>query len=112
MKYLVCEKQNGEGCDYTIGCGMNYYIIEGRSIEDVEGKVIFPPDNIGDTLTSDSQYDSHCLREILIVPMEHVFSVDVKSINEALLYTKIDMVDLKVEQQEKDELIRLQEKYG
>ena len=26
MKYLICKTQKGEGCDYTIGCGMVYYV--------------------------------------------------------------------------------------
>ena len=33
MKYVILEKQYGEGCDYTIGCGMRY------SFEDFDGNI-------------------------------------------------------------------------
>jgi len=28
MRYIVIKTQKGEGCDYTIGCGMNYDFVE------------------------------------------------------------------------------------
>ena len=42
MKFLICLKQSGEGCDYTIGCGMNFEIIEASSLENAKEKVIYP----------------------------------------------------------------------
>ena len=33
MKFLVCKKQEGEGCGYMIGCGMIYEIIEAAKID-------------------------------------------------------------------------------
>jgi hypothetical protein len=33
-KFLVVRKGEGEGCDYTIGCNMEYHIIECASLEE------------------------------------------------------------------------------
>ena len=34
-RYLLIREQAGEGCDYTIGCGLDWTIVEGESLEAV-----------------------------------------------------------------------------
>ena len=36
MKFIIIIKQRGEGCDYTIGCGMTTKIID--AVDDVEAE--------------------------------------------------------------------------
>lgn len=67
-KYLVCKKQKGEGCDYTIGCGMRYDFIEADSVDDAIEKTIYP-----DGRRERSALDGDmALNEILIIPAEYV----------------------------------------
>ncbi len=35
MKGALLVRQKGEGCDYTIACGKNWYVIEGKDSGDV-----------------------------------------------------------------------------
>ena len=39
MKYTVILKQDGEGCDYTIGCGMTKTTIEANSLDEAKEKL-------------------------------------------------------------------------
>lgn len=34
LKYVVIMKQKGDGCDYTIGCGINFEIFEAENAGD------------------------------------------------------------------------------
>jgi len=38
MRYVIILKQRGEGCDYTIGCGINFKIIEARDFAEAQVK--------------------------------------------------------------------------
>jgi hypothetical protein len=38
MKYVIIFEQRGEGCDYTIGCGIKFKIIEANDLEDARNK--------------------------------------------------------------------------
>ena len=40
--YLVCMRQYGEGCDYTIGCGMKYKVVGAENREEAIEKVLYP----------------------------------------------------------------------
>ena len=75
MKYLVCQKQEGAGCDYTIGCGMRFDFIEADSIQDVIEEVVYPNGRKNYCTIVDDQ----ALEKILIIPAECVIAVDVES---------------------------------
>ena len=45
MRFLICKKQEGEGCDYTIGCGMWYGWVDANSKQEAIHNVMFPDDN-------------------------------------------------------------------
>jgi len=38
-KFIAIRVQNGEGCDYTIGCGINYEEVEADNFEDAWEKL-------------------------------------------------------------------------
>lgn len=107
MKYLICKKQIGEGCDYTIGCGMKFYFMDAESVEDAVEKIVYPEGR--------DQYCSldgeNALCEILIIPEKHVTSVDVVSLKNEFDKNQAVLAEAKIEAEEKAELYRLQNKY-
>ena len=108
MKYLVCKKQRGVGCDYTIGCGMRYDFIDAESVEDAIEKVVYPDgrDNYS------ALEGENALVEIYVVPVSYVATIDVKSIaHEIKADRKLREIEA-VKLQEIAELRRLQLKYG
>ncbi len=66
MKFLVCERQESPGCDYTIGCGMRYGFIDAENIDDAIQKTVFPdgPDELPTFLWDGG------MAEILIVQID------------------------------------------
>jgi len=40
MKFICVMKQNGEGCDYTIGCGMRFFTLNAETPEEATDKII------------------------------------------------------------------------
>ncbi len=107
MKYLVCRKQDGDGCDYTIGCGMAYSFIEASSIEDVIEEIIYPDGR-----------DEYCelegenaLDEILVIPADAVITVDVSSLLKGIEASTQEAAKAKEQEVELAQLKRLQAKY-
>lgn len=76
MKFLVCEKQSGEGCDYSIGCGMKYSLIEADSIEEAQEQAIYPDGR--DEWCALEGEQARC--QIWIVHADNMHVVDIKSI--------------------------------
>lgn len=108
MRYLVCKKQTGYGCDYTIGCGYIFEWIEAGSVEAAIEKTIWP-DGRYRYSTLEGEY---ALETILIIPEDDVVNVDVgtmKKVAEEIRQHK----ELQLQRDsELAELKRLQEKYG
>ena len=108
MKYLVCKKQEGEGCDYTIGCGMRFDFIEAASVQDAIEKTVFP-----DGRDENSQLEGeNALEKILIVPAEYVTVVDVDSMASEIKQQRESETAEAQKTKELAELKRLQSKYG
>lgn len=107
MKFLVCKKQSGEGCDYTIGCGYRFEYIEADSIEAVIHEVVWPD---GEGERSSLEWYSP-LETILIVPAEQVITVDVNQLKADLLKQRREEEEQRQKDKELQELKRLQEKY-
>jgi hypothetical protein len=107
MEFLVCEKMTGEGCDYTIGCGMRFDFIEAESIAEAAEKTVWPDGR-----------DEYCalegeqaLSNILIVPAEYVTVVDVHGLKQTVAADKgLEFARLQ-EEHDRAELARLQAKY-
>lgn len=77
MKYLVVTKQEGIGCDYSIGCGMCYEYVDAESVEAVIEKIIYPNGREEyNTLTDEDDP----LSEILIVLADNVINVDIEKL--------------------------------
>lgn len=76
MIFLVCRKQKGIGCDYTIGCGMRFDYMDAPSVEALVEMIVYPEGQ-----------DEYCtlngeqaLDEILIISAEFVKTVDVSAL--------------------------------
>ena len=107
MKYLVCRKQYGDGCDYTIGCGMKYDYIEAQSIQDVINKIVWPDGKDERSALEGGQ----ALSEILIVPADHVITVDVVKMTSGIDRQRLKESEREKRENELDELDRLKKKY-
>lgn len=77
MQYLVIFKQAGEGCDYTIGCGMNYEIMEADSIEDLKEQITFPD---GKEEYSRFHNTDIYFSEIIVVPFDKTEPLDIEEL--------------------------------
>ena len=108
MKYLVCKKQEGEGCDYTIGCGMRFDFIEADSIQDATEKAVFPS---GRDEYSALEGD-FALEIIFIVPAEYVSMVDVARMKNEIKEIRKREAEKTQKEKELAELKRLQAKYS
>ena len=99
MYFLVCKKQDGEGCDHTIGCGMRYDIVCAESIEEAVTSIIWPDGSE----KSDTLHGKQALTEVLIVPYHQVHICNIAE------YKAI--IDDDIREKELAELTRLQAKY-
>lgn len=99
MKYLVCLKEKGEGCDYMIGCGMLYEEMESESIDTLLDEI--------------DEYYGVDFEDIRIIPTNQIiYTIDTKirADEKQAQAEKIRIEEL--ERQEREELKRLKEKYG
>ena len=107
MKFLICLKQSTEGCDYTIGCGMKFEVIEASSLEDAKEKVIYPEGLEENSIfeNTDISYD-----DIKIVSMEHVFNLDVEGMEEQILKKRREKEEEEKRLEDEAEFERLKRK--
>ena len=108
MKYLVCEKMIEEGCDYTIGCGMRYSFIEAGTVEEAAFQLVWP-DGVGEYSAVEGEM---ALGEILIVPAEHVRSVNIKAMHAQSRADMRAFESAEIEEEERKQLAELQAKYA
>ena len=107
MKFLVCRKQEGEGCDYTIGCGMRFDVIEADSLNAAVDRIVWP-DGQDECSSLEGEF---ALVKILAVPFDEVHIVDVEGYKSAIAKVRDDERKAAAEAAEKEELARLKRKY-
>lgn len=113
MKYLVISDQGTQGCDYTIGCGVNYEFLEADSIESLLEEIFYPDgreetDGYSSALDDDSEYS---LENIFIIPAEQVIKVDLERYKKEQKQERIKQKEAKKEKEELELLAKLEEKY-
>jgi len=107
MRYLVVKKQVGEGCDYTIGCGMAYEFIDAGSIEGLAEKILWPDGrDEGFALVGEQ-----ALCEVFYVPWDFGYSLDIQYHREQYLEAQRLLAEEREAKKEQEELKRLKEKY-
>ena len=107
-KFMVMQKQHGYGCDYTIGCGMRFDVMEAESKEALIEEIIFPD---GRDECSAVEGDSE-LKELLVVEMDSVESVDLSKFKELVDDIKEERYRREKDEEDRKEYERLQEKFG
>ena len=84
MKYLVLMIGSAKGCDYTIGCGLNYEIIEAEDMEDAESQAWSIFENYGDSLDFDEyNYDEvkgTQIERAIIVEMSNTIELNISEL--------------------------------
>jgi len=106
-KWLVCQKQKGEGCDYTIGCGMRYDVVEAESLDAAIEQTIWPEGR--DECSALMYGDGEAIIEILVVPWQ-----EVRMVNVAKRLVEIEEREAVMQEAEAEyvEYLRLKEKFG
>ena len=104
-KYIMLLKQNDEGCDYTIGCGMLWEVVETDSIQETIKDTIhsFGADGTGEVTFS----------RMVFVPFDAagVVDVDLDNVYKQIKEEKNQLTDKESEKKEKEEYDRLKLKY-
>lgn len=112
MKFLVCQKQHGEGCDYTIGCGMTYSIHNAVDREQLIEDILYPEGR--------GHEDEYCvmegdeaLQELIIIPVDDdsLEYVDLEKIVIDMMKDKKDKDKQDLEDKEREEFERLKKKF-
>ncbi len=109
MKYLVLQKQEDEGCDHTIACGVDYEFITAENIDEATEKTLYP-DGRDEYCVLDEE---NKITEILILPVQNqaIMTLNVHKLRkehlQRLSYTQSKVV----EAAERKQLKTLQEKY-
>lgn len=103
-KYKAYIKQEGEGCDYTIGCARNVITLQANSMSEAIEQFV-------ELLKESYSYDESRLRSAEIYEISDIYKFDLKK-----LYSEIDAdeEDIKFMQKELEELKeyeRLKNKY-
>jgi len=92
MKYYLIRVQAGQGCDYTIGCGLNVSHLRAKNKEDAIKEVIGLPDDWKESFSKDWEdymYDTGYLGDAEDDMERQIESVDLLEVNE-----EIDMMPI------------------
>ena len=108
-KYLFIMEQHGEGCDYTIGCGMTTKVIEADSMDDALEKLTHPegPDEYTEYLDGDYE-----LKTLKGVELDNVHNINLEILKKKYEQKKEDEKLTEEKRKEKEEYLRLKEKFG
>ncbi len=113
MRYLIAQKQHGEGCDYTIGCGMCFHFedFDGPLHEAVKHftKTIAYPEGEEEGLAIDGD---NALAEVWVVPADAAVALDLAAIRKADKAAREETRKREKEASEKAEFERLRQKFG
>ena len=76
MNFLVILKQRVGGCDYTIGCGVRYYMLEADNIEDACEKVVYPDGRNEHSIARKGEFQ---ICQAYIIPEHNLYEIDLDS---------------------------------
>lgn len=109
MLYLVIMKEEGEGCDYTIGCGMNYEMVEAENEESLIKKIVFPD---GEDENSIFENTDRSYEEIIYVPVDDITRLDIDSIKRKIENKNLEEEEEKQRKKDEEDFERLRKKLG
>lgn len=105
--YLAHVVQQGDGCDYTIGCGHKVMLVAGDSLASAKENLIneLTTDH-GWSLNSEIQFSS-----ITLYRYDERSNVDLSELLTKMLTDEKELNDRELRRRELEELERLQRKY-
>lgn len=106
MKYRAYLIQDTEGCDYTIGCAQTVIEIEASSLEEAEKSL---KKEINETYSGESEWR---LKSAELYEIKNIISIDLDSLYREEEEAEEKEKEKEKEEAEKQELLRLQKKYG
>jgi hypothetical protein len=113
MKYFLVERQAGEGCDYTIGCGLRVTELSADSVEAATAAAVARIDGHPDDGSAWQRDDCGVARAELLVVQDVVDLAQLLNASAAQRKAKEERdSDDKREASERAELERLKAKFG
>jgi hypothetical protein len=110
MKFYAVFKQGGEGCDYTIGCGIACKEVEARDIEEAKKKVTDMGDDPHDPSLGYYGNDAGIF-EIILIPVDQATVIDTQAYYDAAEEQRKEEKRLATELREREQLEQLKKKY-
>jgi hypothetical protein len=105
MKYIAILRQDGEGCDYTIGCGVNTIQFEAENALEAGKKlklIVFENYN----------YDERKLKSLYYYQIDGTYEADIKKWYDEFIHEEVVRIQDQDTQRELAELERLLKKYN
>lgn len=116
MKFLVVEEQSGEGCGYTIGCGVRTYERDCASVELLLKELEREAGDAESDEKSDGwlgdKYGEGTRSRVAIYTVSGVVEVDVDEWERRFADKEIAESRVCEEKKERAELLRLQKKFA
>lgn len=114
MRYLLPRKQVGEGCDYTIGCGMTYEFVEydgstADAVKHFERRLAYPDGEKG-YFALDPDRETN-LEEAWLIPADQAIQLDLDRLREEWKQQQERTGRETAEQCERTEYARLKKKF-
>lgn len=105
MKFIAILRQEGEGCDYTIGCGINVIQFEAEDyIEAAKKLKLIVYENYNN--------DDARLKSLIYYHVDGTYDTDIKKWYDEFATLKVQKIEKEKELSERMELERLLKKYG
>ena len=106
MHYRVIIKQKGEGCDYTVGCGL--------ATEDMDLSSDLKEASIEANKRVEEDYDGGecCIESVHLVPLDAIHDTNYESFRDAMQAREAAEQAAEDEEKERAEFERLKEKFG
>lgn len=112
---MIVKEGQGEGCDYTIGCNVNYCIEEfDGDIHAAKKHFLYEqayPDGEDEYFTLAKDYDG-VLNTMYVIPFDERFEVDFQDIRLEYKAKQQQRARKKIEREDLKELERLKKKYN
>jgi len=105
-QYVALFTGNGEGCDYTIGCNKTWKMITASSKKEAEAKAIDVYWEHG------GEAGEPGVASIELLEISSSIKIDVDTIEKEHRKTLNQIIESQTEKKEREELVRLQKKYG
>ena len=103
--YIAYLKQDGEGCDYTIGCGRTVIDIEAANMEEATNKLV-------EKIKEEYSYEEGRLKSAVLYEVLQLHMLDTKELYKRIDNSQYERESAEKEEKERQEFERLKAKFG